>query len=153
MRQLALELAPGLFPVSCTEKTCVVLADRHYSRRTPGSPRFTYAGRQLVLRDSAGLVVFAWTWPRDEYRDDGRYGYHCALFRNESNRRSSEIILEAETYAVASWGPGQAWTFIDPRKVSSPNPGYCFKMAGWRSAGLTAGNRRPPKVVLSKWIG
>lgn len=151
MSQPQFRFTDGLFPTRCTDKACAALADRHYSRRTPGAARFTYAGRQLVLRDAAGLVVFAWVWPR--LRDDDRHGYHCTLFRNESDRLSSDIILEAERWAVSAWGPGPAWTFVDPRKVRSSNPGFCYLCAGWHRAGLTAANKRPPKLVLRKDLG
>ena len=29
------------------------------------------------------------------------------------------------------------FTFVNPGKVGSPNPGYCFKKAGWRHVGRT----------------
>ena len=28
--------------------------------------------------------------------------------------------------------PADGWvTWVDPRRVASPNPGYCFQRAGW----------------------
>ena len=33
--------------------------------------------------------------------------------------------------AHQKWGPGRAYTYIDPAKVKSRNPGWCFKVAGW----------------------
>lgn len=109
-----------------------MLADRHYSRRTVGARDFTYAGEKMVLRDWRGDVVFAWVRGKVEYRMDGRDGVMCSIFRNESMRRSSEIILEAERHAVQRWGRGPAFTFVNPRKVRSVNPGCCFLKAGWR---------------------
>lgn len=119
-----------LFQTSPVDEECRRLADRHYSRQTPGASEFASNGRKVVLRDSEGLVLFAWVfsaWPRW----DGQRGYNNVVFRNESSRRSSLIILEAEQRAVQTWGPGPAFTYIDPAKVQSVNPGYCFKMAGW----------------------
>jgi hypothetical protein len=110
---------------------CRQLADRHYSRRTVGARQFLYSGRKLVLRDADGLVLFAWMYPDPAMRMDGQVGYNNALFRNESTRRSSDIILEAERLAVEKWGPNRAYTYIDPGKIASVNPGYCFKCAGW----------------------
>jgi hypothetical protein len=107
------------------------LADRHYSRRTPGARQFCYSGRKLVLRDPLGAVLFVWMYPDSGLRMDGRVGYNCAIFRNESPRRSSEIILEAERFAVEKWGSGPAYTFVDSREIRSTQPGYCFLMAGW----------------------
>ena len=117
------------------DRECAQLADRHYSRRTIGSPQFAYSGRKLVLRDALGLALFVWIWPELSMRMDGQAGYNCAMFRNESTRRSSDVILEAEAAAVAKWGPGRAFTYVDPRKIASRNPGYCFKCAGWRRIG------------------
>ena len=121
----------GLIATTPFDRECARLADRHYSRRTVGSPQFAYNGRKLVLRDTAGLVLFVWMFPDPTLRMDGQVGYNNALFRNESSRRSSDIILEAEALAVQKWGPNRAYTYIDPRKVRSANPGYCFKCAGW----------------------
>jgi hypothetical protein len=107
------------------------LADRHYSRRTVGARQFLYAGRRLVLRDAAGDVLFVWMYPDHRLRADGQLGYHCAIFRNESSRLASEIILEAEHRAFDRWGPNRLYTYVAPRKIRSANPGYCFKRAGW----------------------
>ena len=73
-----------------------MLADRHYSRRTPGARQFCYSGRKLVLRNAEGTVLFVWMFPDAQLRMDKQTGYNCAIFRNESSRLSSEIILEAE---------------------------------------------------------
>jgi hypothetical protein len=123
------------------------LADRHYSRRTIGARQFLYAGRRLVLRDAAGLVLFAWMYPDESMRMDGQRGYNNAIFRNESDRKSSDIILEAERAAFKKWGPNRLYTYIDPKKVRSSNPGYCFKVAGWKFVRLSAGG----KHLLSKY--
>jgi len=109
-----------------------LLADAHYSRQKPGTNQFLPPGRTLVLRDNLGLVLFGWLWQLPEYRDDGESGYCCSIFRNESKRLSSEIILEAEHLAVERWGPNRAFTYVDPAKVASANPGYCFKAADWQ---------------------
>ena len=105
-----------------------LLADRHYSRQKPGTNQFMPPGRTMVLRSAEGDVVFGWLWQKK--RDDGQTGYNCSIFRNESQRQSSEIILEAEKRVVREWGRNRGFTYIRPEYVS-PNPGYCFKMAGW----------------------
>jgi hypothetical protein len=107
----------------------VLLADRHYSRQKPGTNQFMPPGRTIVLRSDAGDVVFGWLWQHK--RDDGQQGFNCSIFRNESARQSSEIILEAEKIAVREWGQNRGFTYIDPNEVSK-NPGYCFKCAGWQ---------------------
>jgi len=108
-----------------------MLADRHYSRRTVGARQFLYSGRKLVIRNAEGTVLFGWVWPDIKYRMDGQDGYNCAIFRNESQRRGSDIILECERLAVEKWGPGRAYTYVDSRKIRSVHPGYCFLKAGW----------------------
>jgi hypothetical protein len=122
------------------------LADRHYSRRTVGSNQFLYSGRKLVLRDALGLVLFGWVYPDESMRMDRQTGYNCAIFRNESSRLSSEIILEAERLAFAKWGPNRLYTYVDARKVRSTNPGCCFLKAGWRRRGLS----KTGKLLLDK---
>jgi len=127
----------GLVRTTHFDQECRQLADRHYSRRTIGARQFLYSGRKLVLRDAAGLVVFAWIWPDDAMRMDGQTGYNNALFRNESERLSSDIILEAEKWAVEKWGPNRAYTYVDAKKIRSTNPGYCYQVAGWQFDGFS----------------
>ena len=134
---MLLPLTDGLIRTSPFDRECALLADRHYSRRTVGARQFAYSGRKLVLRDTCGLVLFVWMFPDPAMRMDGQTGYNNAIFRNESARQSSEIILEAERYAVEKWGPNRAYTYIDARKVQSRNPGYCFKVAGWKRVGYS----------------
>lgn len=126
-----LPLSEGLVRTTHFDVEMAKLADRHYSRRTIGARQFLYSGRKLVLRDVSGLVLFAWMWPDETMRMDGQRGYNNAIFRNESERLSSDIVLEAEHHAFAHWGPNRVYTYIDPRRVRSSNPGYCFKVAGW----------------------
>lgn len=130
-------LGDGLIVTTHFDQECRLLADRHYSRRTVGARQFLYSGRKLVLRDAMGDVLFAWIFPDPAMRFDGQTGYNNAIFRNESARRSSDIILEAERAALAKWGPGRGYTYVDPKRIKSDNPGYCFKMAGWRRAGFS----------------
>jgi hypothetical protein len=128
---MMLPLWEGLVKTTPFDREMAALADRHYSRRSHGSNQFLYSGRKLVLRDTQGLVLFGWVFPDPTMRMDGQTGYNCAIFRNESSRRSSEIILEAERMAFAKWGPNRLYTYVDPAKIRSSNPGCCFKIAGW----------------------
>jgi hypothetical protein len=132
---MLLPLFDGLVKTTHFDPEMAALADRHYSRRTIGARQFCYAGRKLVLRDTPGDVLFVWMWPLDEMRMDNQTGYNCAIFRNESKRRSSEIILEAEDLATKKWGPNRFYTYVNAKKVASKNPGYCFKVAGWKFKG------------------
>lgn len=131
----------GLVRTTHFDQECRMLADRHYSRRTVGARQFAYSGRKLVLRNTEGSVLFVWMWPDETMRMDAQVGYNCAMFRNESRRRSSEIIIEAESMAIEKWGPNRMYTYVDRKKILSANPGYCFKMAGWRFAKLSQGGK------------
>jgi hypothetical protein len=145
---MLLPFETGLVRTTQFDSEMASLADRHYSRRTIGGRQFCYAGRKLILRDSLGLVIFVWMFPDPTMREDGQRGYNCAIFRNESSRRSSEIILEAESFAVAQWGPNRAYTFVDSAKILSSNPGCCFKKAGWAHIGFSKGG----KHIFEKYL-
>jgi hypothetical protein len=133
-----LPFSEGLIRTTHFDGEMSILADRHYSRRTPGARQFLYSGRKLVLRNAEGTVLFGWVWPDPTMRMDGQEGYSCAIFRNESTRRSSEIILEAEEMAFQKWGRNRVFMYVAPDKIQSVNPGYCFKVAGWRFVRRTA---------------
>src|SRR5215469_17677573 len=96
MTQAMLDFWPGqLVKTSHYDDTCRQLADRHYNRQTPGAPQFAGNGPKIVLRDTMGDVL--WVWLNEQQsRWDRQTGYYCQTFRNESARRSSLIILEAE---------------------------------------------------------
>ena len=143
---MLLPFTTGLIRTTHFDDEMSKLADRHYSRRTVGARQFCYSGRKLVLRDALGSVLFVWMFPDPALRMDSQTGYNCAIFRNESQRRSSEIILEAEKFAFEKWGPNRCYTFVDPKKIKSVNPGYCFKMAGWKKDGVSKGG----KIILTK---
>lgn len=66
-------------------------------------------------------------------RLDGQRGINCSIFRNESRRCSSEIILECEALALHKWGAERMFTYVNPAMIRSANPGYCFKQAGWKN--------------------
>ncbi len=128
------------------DREMAMLADRHYSRRTVGARQFLYCGRKIVIRDAQGDVLFGWLFPDEDKRMDGQTGYNCAIFRNESERRSSEIILECEQIAIARWGLNRMYTYVNPAKIKSVNPGYCFKQAGWRNVRYEDGSIRMSKT-------
>lgn len=132
--------------------TCA-LADRHYSRRKIGSPQFMPPGQTMVLANAERSAVFGW-WrpdPASGLRAMNLLdGWTCTIFRNEGRVRSSDLILEAEVMLVSSGrdiGPDGFLTYVGDRKVRSTNPGYCFKMAGWRVKGRSADNL---KTLLQK---
>lgn len=156
---MILPFTSGLVRTNHFDPEMAALADRHYSRRTPGARQFCYSGRKLVLRNSEGTLLFVWMFPDPKMRMDGQVDYNCSIFRNESGRQSSEVILEAERFAVRKWGVGRAYTFIDPGKLRTSfhrgaeychwPPGRCYYEAGWQFAGLTkAGKHIVEKAVI-----
>ena len=139
---MILDLFPGkLVKTTHFDDEMRQLADRHYSRRTVGARQFLYSGRKLVLRNAEGTILFAWIYPDETMRMDGQIGYNCAIFRNESTRLASEIILEAEQHAIDKWGPNRLYTYVDGSQIRSSNPGYCYLKAGWHRHGLSKGGK------------
>jgi hypothetical protein len=113
-----------------------LLADDHYSRRTVGSPQFMPPGEILVIRNTEGTLIFGWLLQNE--RDDKQEGINCSIFRNTSERRSSDVILECEELARKKWGPRRMFTYINPEKIKTRSrnverwtPGHCFIKAGW----------------------
>jgi hypothetical protein len=124
------------------------LASRHYSfrnyRRARRDKRVAGPGEKLVLLTLDARAVCIWRRFRDA---SGQQGVCCALFRNEGAGLSSELLLEAEELARRRWpDASRFYTYVDPAKVRSTNPGYCFQVAGWRRCGRTRGGL----VVLEK---
>ena len=118
------------------------LADRHYSRRTPGATLFVPPGRSLILYRPG--VVWATISQRPEWvKHAWKDAWLCSIFRNESGQLSSELIRSAVKETETQWGPlprQRMITFIDVNKVRpKPDYGYCFLMAGWKEAGWTRG--------------
>jgi hypothetical protein len=121
---------------------CLELYQRHYSRyvykdgRTP--KLFCGPGEKLILRTWEGDAFFVWRKFKD---DSGQTGINCAVFRNESNYLSSELIRQADAIADCIWPGERHYTYVNASKIQSINPGYCFKMAGWRICGQTKVNK------------
>ena len=122
------------------DKAGARLADGHYSRRTVGSPQFMPPGETIVLVSEDKLAVFGW-WrpdPRSGLKSmNGLDGWTCSIFRNISPALSSDLILECERALVVAekqdppCGPDGMLSYVWDKKVTSANPGYCFKCAGW----------------------
>ncbi len=121
-----------------------IFSDSHYSRQTLGSPQFMPPGETIVLRNYEGTILFGWVLQR--FRADGERGICCSVFRNESRRRSSDVILEAEDWAISEWYADRLFTYVDPTKIRSVNPGYCFKQAGWKNVRNPDGSIRVSKA-------
>lgn len=112
------------------------LADRHYSRKTPGATTgFCGPGEKLVLLSSDGKALFGWKRSDPELRADHIDGINCSIFRNEGPILSSKLILEAEKFARERWPGLKLFTYVSKTKVKSKNPGWCFMKAGWKLVG------------------
>ena len=119
------------------------LADRHYSRQTPGATEFMASGRTFVLLAHDHSAV----WGAIENLDPvGNRRWRCSIFRNEGVARSSDLIRSATALTVAYWE--RRWglpavpltTEVDPAKVRTKrDPGRCFLRAGWRRIGVVRG--------------
>lgn len=119
---------------------CLALYERHYSahRYADGRVRklFCGPGEKVVLRTDAGDACFVWRKFRD---DSGQQGINCAVFRNESAHRSSDLIRQADEIADCLWPHSRHYTYVNPKAVRSANPGFCFLAAGWTRCGRTKG--------------
>lgn len=108
---------------------------RHRSRYL-----FVGPGEKMVLIGPDARSLFVW---RKFIDDAGQAGVNCAVFRNESGERSSDLIREAVAVARSRWPGERLYTYVDPSKIRSarrkrrgvpdPRPGHCFLMAGWRT--------------------
>lgn len=94
---------------------------------------FCGPGYKLVLSTPCRQALFVWRKFRSM---DAQQGVNCAIFRNESSIRSSDLIREADRIADQRWPGERHYTYVNPRHVSD-NPGFCFKMAGWQFCGRT----------------
>ena len=127
-------------PVSDGDPRARDLMRRHYSAHHYADGRnprlFVGPGEKMVLLTLPCDALFVW---RKFISDDGQTGVNCAVFRNESPILSSTLIREAMELAWARWPGQRLYTYVNPRKIASTNPGYCFKRAGWRTCGMSKG--------------
>jgi hypothetical protein len=126
------------------DRWVVPIADRHYSRQTPGSPQFVPPGRCLVLAAVTGPAYWVTSWPFAEYvKHEWPGAWVCSAFRNEGAGLSSELIGEAVAATRAFYGePPEIGfiTFVDKAKTRKKrDPGRCFRKAGWTVRGRSKG--------------
>ncbi len=115
---------------------------RHYSARhyTDGRKRtlFVGPGEKMVLLTEDCAALFVWR----KFIDDAQpkqEGVNCAVFRNEGQLLSSELIREACEMAWQRWPGERLYTYVNSKKIKSTNPGYCFLRAGFKKCGTTKG--------------
>lgn len=116
--------------------------EEHYSRYVYADGRkpklILGPGEKLLLVTPCRRALFGW---RKFISDDGQEGINCAIFRNVGAGLSSELIRYADDVADNRWPGERHYTYVNPRKVRSSNPGFCFIKAGWRKCGITKVNK------------
>jgi hypothetical protein len=124
----------------------ISLYKRHYSARKYKDGRsnlrakgFLGPGEKLVLITAKADALFAWVYSKLGHRNRQR-GVCCTIFRNEGDYRSSDMIREAVELARQRWPGKRLFTYVDPQKIRSTNPGMCFLKASWKRIGKTKGN-------------
>lgn len=127
-------------PILDGDPVAATIYDAHYAsersrerRRARGTLLILGPGQKLLLATPCRRALFAW---RKFIDDTGQQGVNCAVFANHGAGRSSELIRAADHIADQRWPGERHYTYVDPRRVSA-NPGFCFKMAGWRFCGRT----------------
>lgn len=139
------------------------LAKRHYSFRLycdgrrsnekyPNRHLFVGPGKKIVLMTRCGKALLVW---RRCLNWQNHVTVFCSIFRNESDWLSSRLISEAEVFPFTLWPENFAYTMVNPQKVKSSNPGYCFLKAGWERVGVTKKGlivlrRQRPKEFLCR---
>jgi len=138
-------------PVSRRDPRAVALARRHYSARKHkisgikanlGGPGSYLC---LITPDCSALFV----WVKWHNRLDGQQGVYCSIFRREEHCPwlASDLIRWAEAWAWQKWPGERLFTYVDARKVRSPNPGYCFLVSGWKRVGVSPSG----KILFEKF--
>ena len=140
-----------------------LMADRHYSRQTPGAREFVGNGHKIVLLQFLADGTPAAVWashrpvPGKAVRPDGRDVWACTLFRVEHRTvHASVLISEAVAITKFFWGDVMPkdgfYTTINSKKVApiqrhgKPLWGYSWLKAGWVESGVT--KRRKLLVFL-----
>lgn len=120
--------------------TAAALYDRHYSRNrgAMGCLRIVGPGERIVLLSPCARALFVWRLFQSKDEENAKPGdVNCAIFRNEGAGLSSDLIRAAMAIVWQRWPGRRLYTYVNPRRVRSTNPGYCFLMAGWRRCGVT----------------
>lgn len=122
------------------------ISRRHYSTRHYREQRqrlMIGPGRKLLLLSTDGKAIFCWRKFKCDIQPP-QEGYNCSIFRNEGSVLSSLLVFEAVGVVFDRWGRSRCWTLVNPGKIRSTNPGYCFIAAGWRKCGVS----KTGKVIL-----
>lgn len=112
--------------------------ERHYSCYHYADGRkpklFCGPGEKIILTTPKRDALFVW---RKFINRSGQQGVNCAVFRNEGQCLSSDLIREADAIADFAWPGERHYTYVRGEAVKSRNPGWCFFCAGWLKCGHT----------------
>lgn len=117
----------------------LALANRHYSRRYPGTPLFTPPGETICLITSDQQA--GWVTLRQKHGPLAGEWINC-FFRNENRELlSSSLIRDAIALTIQEWGPlpdTGILTFVDCCKVRRKRDfGRCYLKAGFKYDGVS----------------
>lgn len=141
--------APILERVKPTDPAILEMVRAHYSHKsnTAKRPRTAKTSKTwwsnaklIVFSDPERTFVFAWQWPRAEFRRDKQSGFNNTLFHRTERCpfKASAVLIAAEQAVVAEWGENRAYTYIDPTETKEIKirgkrvVGYAYLKAGWR---------------------
>lgn len=144
--------------VKPTEPAILGMVRSHYSHRSniykrprtvKTSKTWWSNAKLMVFSDPARTFVFAWQWPRAEYRADKQEGFNNTLFHRTDicPFKASEIILAAELAIAKEWGDNRAYSYIDPAETRETKRrgkrviGLCYLKAGWRFVKIAASGK------------
>jgi len=140
--------------VKKTDPKIVAMHRRHYSANLNADHAkhgVCGPGESLCMMTDDGSAAIVFRYVRYAHAHSDMNGIHVAMFRNEGDQLSSDLILTAEAIAWDKWThENRIMTFVDATAVRSTNPGYCFKCAGWVPVGRT---KRRDNVILVKRRG
>lgn len=140
----------------------LALADRHYTRQSPGSRQCCRPGHNLVLLlEDCSAAWIVWRPIPEVGRMDDLEAWECTLFRNEGAELSSALVVSATAWTYREWGwPPRDGLItavgIDEtarRRSKRHGPGWCFRCAGWEPIGERGGRawlRAPRPVRVSR---
>ena len=98
----------------------------------------------MVLLSECRRALWVTSWPCAQYvRHAWPGAWINSLFRNEGAGLSSDLIRDAVAATLAEWPEQPALgivTFVDASKTRRKrDPGRCYRKAGFRHVGFTAG--------------
>lgn len=149
----------GWIPVAREDSLAAEIADRHYSRQTPGAHGFMPPGRCVVFVHVGreGLALWGVVLNLDPV---GTLRWRNTIFRNESDSLSSQLVESATFATYLEWTkkygalPDVALTTeidikaTERRRSRWVEPGHCYRMAGWREVARRGREHGRPAIVV-----